>query len=556
MNDPTALLDDAARSLDLPTGDLERVKARAQARRRRRRNGLAVLTSVSVLASAGVVVLRDGRDEGAPIAVVGATAVRGDVPMQWRQVDPASGLGMARDVGSVGLTAPLYALSTAPGTTDVGKARPSRVVWRSDDGIEWSPSATLGADLYPSDLSGAAHRIFAVGTAPAVSAGGRTVSPPVLGWSEDGAVTWSRAEVDLDVDAIAARSRTLSVVGSDIGSGPEGTLAVLTLAASLDVPALLPAGVRAPHGWAITVDGVDVLGPLPDQPCPDGMSAEKGVPRAPDAPGESQGVPCFRDGAFVRMVTPQEVQGVTASFAWADLGVEGDLLRAVRRQPFAFHAADGSTEFRRVELPPLDHPVMDVLVQPHATGFDLAATMAPPDADRGGMSTVVTLLETRDGTTWTAGGAPGGLQWVQALGRLDGSVAMVGSTASGSAIARSDGAGGWTTTDLSSAVDPSVIDGGRAYVSAAAIGPLGAVVGVVVVPEEGREANDLVQRILVTRDGRTWSDASLDELAGRAMRSITRIHVSGFQAIVTASVRPASASTDAHEQVVLVGAPS
>lgn len=556
MIDPTTLLEDTARALDLLPADVDRVKAHARARARRRRSGVAVLTSVSLLAGAGVVVLRSGTaDEGAPVAVVGAAAVRGDVPMQWQKVDPGSGLGMARDVGSGDLTAPLYALSTAPGSTDVNKARPSRVVWRSEDGVEWSPASTLGGDLYLSDLSSTDRRVFAVGTAPAVGAGGRAVSPPILGWSDDGAKTWQRANVDLDVSAIAARSLSTTVAGSDIGSGPDGTLAVLTLSATLDVPALLPDGRSAPHGWAVTADGVDLLGPLPSDPCPDGMTAEKGVPRSQEPIGEAHGIPCFRDGEFVRTVPAQEAQGVTASYRWADLGVEGDLLRAVRRQPFAFFAASDSTDFRRVDLPATD-PVLDVLVQPHAAGFDVAATTMPPMGAGNWGQTAVTLLETEDGSSWTAGGTPGGLQWVHAIGRLDGSVAMVGATGAGSAIARADGAGGWTTTDLSSAIDPGVLDGGQAYVSAAAIGPLGAVVGVTVVPSDGRESGAHSQRILVSREGRTWSDVDVDDLAGRPIRSIARVHVAGFRAIVTASVRPESDRRDAHEQVVLVGAPA
>lgn len=552
MNDHTPLLDDVARRLDVGVGDVDRVKDRARTRDRRRRRAVALLTSVSLLAAAGLVSLRNGQegDEGSPVAVVGAAAVRGDVPMRWERIDPASGLGMARDVGyGAAGAAPLYALSTAPGTVDVGKSRPSRVVWRSEDGVEWTPSSTLGGDLYLSDLASTETRVFAVGTAPATAVGGKKVSPPVLGWSDDGARTWNRAHADLDLAAIAASSLSVTVAGSDVATGPQGTLAVITIASTLDVPARLPDGVTAPHGWAFTADGVDVLGPMPEEPCPDGMTAEKGVPQGDamgTAPAERQGVPCFRDEEFVRMVPAQEVQGVTASYPWAALEVSGDLLRAVRRQPFAFFAEAGTTEFRRADLPSVEL-VGDVVVQARPDGFDVAAS-----AYEGG----VTVLETADGTSWTTGVVPGGLQWVQAIGRVDGRVAMIGMTSWGSAIVRADEHGGWQTTDLTSAVDPTVTaDGSKAYVTAAGIGPLGAVVSVAVVAD-GRDEDEVRHRVLVTRDGTTWSDTDLDELAGRDTRGASRVLVVGDRVVVTTGVVPADPQNDPHEQVVLLGAPA
>lgn len=548
MNDHPTLLDDVARRLDVRAGDVDRVKARARARDRRRHRGVAVLTSVSLLAGAGLAVLRIGEPggEGAPVAVVGAAAVRGDVPMRWEKIDPASGLGMARDVAFDGvLAAPLYALSTAPGEADVGKAWPSRVVWRSDDGVEWTPSSTLDSGTYVSDLASTETRVFAVGTAPATAVAGRKVSPPVLGWSDDGARTWTRADVDLSVATIAAGSSTMTVAGSDLATGPAGTLAVITISSTLDVASRLPVGVNAPHGWAITADGVDVLGPVPDQPCPDGMSTEKGVPQG-DSPSSAEraDVPCFRDGEFIRTVPVQEVQGVRASYPWAALGVSGDLLRAVRRQPFVFFAPPGSTEFSRIDPPAVD-PVADVLVQARPDGFDVAAMS---------LESGVTVLET-DGATWTSATAPGGIQWVQALGRLDGRVAMVGSTATGSAIVRADASGGWQTTDLTSAVDPALTaDGARAFVTAAGIGPLGAVVSVSLV-SEGNGGDEVRHRLLVTRDGITWSDDAVDELAGRRTRGATRVLVAGDRTIVTVRVAT-DPKADRHEQVVLLGAPA
>lgn len=449
------------------------------------------------------------------------------------------------------MASPMYALSTAPGTIDANKATPSRVVWRSDDGVEWSPASTLGNDLYLSDLASAGARLFAVGTAPATTpstAGRRGMAPLVLGWSDDGAKTWGRADVELDVAAIAAKSTSSNVMASDVATGPGGTLAVVALSAVLDVAAVLPSAVRAPHGWAFTANGVDVLGAIRDRPCPDGTEVGKGEPE-PTPPQEVYGVACVDGDEFVRTVPPQEAYGVTASFTWAELGVDGDLLRAVRRQPIGFYAPAGTTTFRRVELPAVE-PVNGLLVQSTDDGFDLAMTTTTPD----GLRSEVSLLQTSDGSAWTsAGRAPGGVQWAQALGRLDGRIAIIGSSEQGSMLVRADGNGGWTTARLSGAVDPDALGDTNAHAIAAAIGPLGAVVAVVLVGEHERPS-ELTHRLLVTRDGTTWSDTSLDELTGRKIRSVTRVLIAGDRAIVTASVAPEGA-TDRHEQVVLLGTP-
>lgn len=62
------------------------------------------------------------------------------------------------------------------------------------------------------------------------------------------------------------------------------------------------------------------------------------------------------------------------------------------------------------------------------------------------------------------------------------------------------------------------------------------------------------QRVLVSRDGRTWDDAGIEELAGRPVRSVIRAGVVGDRATVSVSVTPQVG--DRPEQLVLVGAPS
>jgi hypothetical protein len=507
-------LEGPAGALGVPRGDVRAVIARGRHRQRRRRAGGAILATL-VVVSAGTVALGGTDDDGGtPVRMADGGARRGAVAMDWEVVDPASGLGFSRDLGGELDGSPLYALSTAAGTVDVGSATPKRVVWRSDDGIEWTAARTLGTDLYLSDLSTAGSRVYAVGTAAATADGGTRTTPVFVGWSDDGAATWQRAGLDLDLAAIGAVSRRLDVTASDVVSSDAGTVAVVVLSAALDISKVLPDGVTAPHGWARTEEGVDLL--ASDEPSCD--SGEKPVPTTEPA-AEAFGVACKGRGG---VVTPQEAYGVRASYTWAELGVAGDVLRAVRRQPVAFFAEPGSTEFRRVELAS-DAPAYDVLLEAVDGGFDLA--VSGPVADDHERSEV-RFQHADDGRTWTPSTAVTGVEWVAAVGRVDGRPTVIGyGRDGGGRIVRSNGDGTWSSTEVADLLDDPPADGAVAMLSAADIGPLGAVVAT-------------PTRVLVSRDGTTWSDVAAADLVGegRRVRSVSRVVVSGDQALVTVSL--------------------
>ena len=564
----------AARSLDIPPGDPAAAVLRGGRRRQRQRRRLTALAVVAVVASvAGAVSVLDDPATQIDVATSPGLA-RGDVGVSWRAVTPDSGLGYAPRLGS---SAPLYALSTAAGQREVTDKEP-RVLWRSDDGIEWTAVATATDDLFLSDLASSDDRVYAVGTGLAgASVGGQRAIPPLMvGWSDDGARTWAKARLPLDLDGLMGQTVRLSITGTTVASGPDGTVIAGVLDGALDVPALLPAGVTAPDGWSTTAKGVDILGPERDGVCPAGtltpeaVMARQGenvkvVPREAEV-GEVYPTACIPEAEdatkllgrenMVRM-SPQDARGVVASYTWDQLGVDGDLLRAVRRQPVVFFAEPGSTDFGRVDLPDLDPVSGPILLDAGDRGFELVATTGTLMSFKGMEGVQVMVLHSEDGRAWTAAPASGAALWASAAGRLGGVPTVIGQSADGAGMLRSSD-GGWTSASLASVLS-DVPAGANISLQHAAIGPFGAVAILAVQPQM-TEAElmtrppEMEERILVSRDGTTWQEYKVDDLAGRPVRNIIRATVVGDRVAVTVSVKPESG--DGSAQVVLVGTPT
>jgi hypothetical protein len=266
-------------------------------------------------------------------------------------------------------------------------------------------------------------------------------------------------------------------------------------------------------------------------------------------------VQCFDSkGTLAKTLTAQEAYGVTASFTWQQLHVDGDVLKAVRRQPIAFFAPPGSTEFHRVDLPATD-PAYALLLQATDGGFDLTTSTI----SQGSMGQP-RIIQSSDGKQWPAEWQPigHGLEWITAMGRIDGQVAIIGGGNQGAVLARrtGDGAGSWATTPLTGVIDPAVAQGGTAHVVNAAIGPLGAVAVVAVVDTTGIERGDAPRRVLVSRNGTTWSDTDLAKLTGTNVTAgIIRVAVVGDKAFITANLTPGG-KTPKPTPVVLVGVPA
>jgi hypothetical protein len=445
------------------------------------------------------------------------------------------------------------------------------------DGVNWSPVAEFKSDQYLSDLHARANRIYAVGTGAATADVGGSSNSLVVGWSDDGAKSWKTTVLPLDLAAIRSKTKGLYVTGAHLAAGNKGIVAVAGVSAELDVPKVLPAGVTAPNGWAITATGVDLLGPpKTDNPCPAGsqpaekfkmaQAAKSGdstatttpppqsgligptmcVAENPSAPNVAKGGPAkgpeTRPITSVGTLSPQAVRGVTASYTWAQLGISGDLLRAVQGQAFAFRADDGSTNFKRVALPTTDPIGGALLVQATTSGFDLIGTTI--GADKANPKVVV--LHSPDGENWTNAAAPEGVDWITSIGEIDGQTIALGESQNGVVALLGSPAGGWSTTDLS-----GVSTDGEAHIVAADVGPLGAVVAV----SEGHDKTSPTFHLLVSRDGKTWADHALNELAGTTVSGVTRVTVDGERATVGMALTGRDAAGHVR-QAVLVGTPS
>ncbi len=551
----------AASRISVASGDLDTVMALGRSRRARRQRVFGGVTAVALLAGIAVVVQRDDPTP-TPVATMPALS-RGKADLNWEALSSTAGLGMTgSDVNGLG---PFYAMSTAPGQADVGKTRPSRVLWRSDDGVEWSAATTLGNDLFLSDLAPADGRVYAVGTAPA-QAGVKRRGDLVAGWSDDGGKHFSKTALPIDWTRIEAGSTSTQLLGTQIASSDKGTVVTASVQAALDVPRLLPSGATAPDGWATTATGVDVLGPKKDKlDCPAGTTPAREAKMAdgaragsvvqanePDTRPKSREVEpewCAsndRNGPGVPL-SPQEMRGVVRSYSWSELGVTGDLLSAATHEVFAFFAPNGSADFTRSDLGKVraDYAFLDA----DDSGFHLFA--AGYNNSPGGVA-ATSDLRSDDGKTWTSLAGPGEMQWVSAAGTVAGHRIVIGDGANGTLVARADGNGAWVVTPLSSVIDPAESGGRAVHSFSAGIGPLGIVIAASPESDEG----DAQTLLVFSRDGATWEDHPVQQLAGHPVGVPLRIFVSGTRAVVALSGGSSAEGQPPKPQTILVGTAS
>jgi hypothetical protein len=516
----------AARTIDLPAGDVDTVVARGATLANRKRRIVAGGLTLSLVAASAGIYARMNQTKPIPLAVEGAAAHRGDSGIKWEKIDTKSGLGFTTTLAAESL----YAVSTAPGRAAPNDTR--RLVWHSEDGVEWNSVADLGNDLYLSNLTDKGTRLYGVGTGPATAAvaGRKPVADLVVGSSDNGGRSWTRQTLPVDMAAISAKSRSVSVYAVDVATTKDAVVAIASLAADLDVPKLVPAGQTAPNGWALAADGVDVLGNGPD--CPAGMTTAP--PNAPDkralmqaeaakdGPSRQYAYQCYSADGTATDVTPQQTHGVKAHYTWAQLNVDNDLLRAVRSEPMVFRADAGSTAFQRVdaaEVAALDGPG---LLEQDGDGLLLVGQQGNfPDGYKPD-GPAPALLRSVDGKTWTTGVVPPGYSYASAIGRLGSRTAMLGETASGPTLWVSDGGGEWSATSLASAVDPNVRDKANISLVSAAVGRLGVVAVVAVMRDQIAERggvtltdNGYTMRVLNDR----WTAVATDSTGKEVARS-------------------------------------
>lgn len=553
MNDLDLELTAAARDYDVPPGDVSAVLDRAR-RRARRRHRLFAATAVVALAGASLAMIDLGDDgDRTPIAALGSPGPHaGDAGITWQAVEPTSALGLMRSDAAVQSGDLLYALSTAPGEADPLKPAPLRV-WTSTDGVDWSAGPERPDDLYLSELAARDERIYAVGTGQASAAvvDGRSIPEVRVGWSDDGADSWRTAPLDIDLAGIAEHATSIGLGGQQsVAAGAAGAVAVVGVSAELDVPEVLPPGDTAPDGWAVTPTGIDVLGPPSDHdPCPQPTPSTSLGTGPGDKTGAHRVWPtyCGRDGGTSTVVTPQDARGVVRSYTWDELGVGGDLRRAVLGQPFAFAADADGTTFERIELPEVSMPASFATLAGGDDGFTLVLSAVDRETDS-------RYLQSADGRAWTiADTSPSGLQWVGAAGTVGGHTVLAGSDRDGHPLAViGSAAAGWQSTRLDELVDPALVDGRQVYWGGGGVGPLG-IVAVATITDDKRDDVDTV--LLVSRDGETWDVRNLDELAGEPVQGIGRVVVTADRIVVSVIPRRERAAGAHLPQVALVGTP-
>jgi hypothetical protein len=491
------------RSLAIPSGDVDAVVGRGATLARRRHRAIAGGMAVILAASAVsyMALTRDGKPTRVLIGDGPTTEIRrGDAGIRWEKVPVRSGLTWTNN-RSEGL----YAVSTAPGRGDPNNPDMRPVLWHSADGVEWADVRALG-DLYLGDLADRGARLYGVGTGPASAAvaGKKPVSDLVVGWSDNGGRDWARRNLPVDVRAMAAKTRRIGVGQVEVAATDQAVVAVASFIGELDVPALLPDGQTAPNGWVTTDNGVDVLGDGPE--CPAGTSStppdERGSkPRRQETnnepPGEQYSYECFKADGTAESVSPQDSRGVKASYTWEQLGVNDDLRRAVRNEPFVFVAAAGTTDFTPATVPALSGKLGNALLDTNGDGLLLVVNERGDLKSRGEPKSVV--LRSTDGRTWSAAPTPPGFQYALGLGRLGQRTALLGGGAGGATMWLANPDGTWSPSSLAGAVDPEASKDARVELVGADVGPLGVVAVVSVVRDHIAEKGG----VKVTQNGYT-----------------------------------------------------
>jgi hypothetical protein len=582
----------AAHDLELAPGNVHAVMSRGRARGRRQ--SFAALVAVAVVAATVGADALARRGGGQKVTSGGAlaptAALSGDIGLVWQKVDAHSALAYASGLTEGAGSGALYAVSTAPGLAANTNTEPAKVLYQSSDGVEWSPKGGP-ENAYLSDLSATGGDLYAVGTGVATVAGNSALHPLVLSDSADGGTSWRSATLPIDLAAIAASSMWTPSENVQVVSNATGVVVVAQVQDQLNVTRYLPAGVTAPNGWVVTATGVDLLGPIQGSPCPAGTtemaqetttSTPSGANAGPAQPtlcyrgtaaqvlqatGSPGGVTAAKAAAAKNLtpvvIAPEADHSVTHSYTWAQLGITGDVLQAAAGAPFVFFSTDGSS-LRPVTLANPSANIDGIQVAAGTNEFAIEAQVSATDKG----SSEAQVWTSADGATWTATPAPPADQSSpSAVGFLDGRLTLVSGTAP--VVATFDGAR-WSEMSLASVLG-ALPSGTTATGTTAAIGPFGIAMVVLEVPSlhpanqavTGNAQRTLpateapgpfVQRLLVSRDGTTWSNLSLTQLAGANVGSVSNLAVANNRFLVTAQGGTAPFNAGAEvPSVVLVG---
>jgi hypothetical protein len=289
------------------------------------------MACVAVLAATVVVVRSHGTEYPVAVGSVGSvgtdtedTSAADDTtppppPLQWQLVRPLAGLGF--NSGTASAAGATYSLATAPGATT--NAGPGSVVYRSTDGVEWSPVATP-AGFATTALGGTADRVYALGTG---STGIALASGGTSGGLGD--------PVTLPVD-LAAASReaggNVSLLTGSVAAGHGHVVVALTVQSDLQTVVHNAAPqIDASHFLVAKGDGVDE----------DAVSIQLAPPAAPTTttatPGSTPTSSAFK---------PPLVR----HWSFDELGINDAQRSYLAGRTLLFDSTDG-TNFRSVDPP-------------------------------------------------------------------------------------------------------------------------------------------------------------------------------------------------------------
>ena len=497
-------------SIELPPAGIASVMDRAARRHRRRRAAVSACAAVTVLTGALSIANLDGAPPTEQVDSRSAGPVLVESSLAWHTVTPKAALSFANST-VIGPGNALYSLSTAPGAIASEEGPLPATLYRSADGIEWTPTA-LPDNLNTSSLASSDQFLYAIGTAPA---GGNLRAVQLASTNAAGA-PWSRVTLPINVAALEARYGVhIGLSRLRVASDGNRVVAVVRVQVDDDLYRFLPKEHEG--GYQISDTGIDVY-------------AKPTLPETPPVTASSS--PPEKSAENLKRAQPM----LTASYTWEQLNIDAALRSLILGETHVFVSDDGTT-FNEASLP---NPVRVLgAVLATADGFSLIGSL--------NWDTAVESWSSADGHTWTADGGLATPGYVLAAGtRRDRAIVVVGAAQEAGEVATvkvQQDNGTWGELRVTDLVHRAGFEG-EFYLSGAAVGPLGAAIVMSQFGGDEKEHSYLV----TTTDGIEASVIDLAPLVGDGHAGDVRVTADAITVTVT--------SNDARSAVqLLVGTP-